>query len=158
MLLKSLGSVLPGSISAGAILLSYFRSRSKKPKPRLSLPEIRRKRRIALYSPGMVGLGHMRRNLLIAQRLAHANPGAAILLISEAREASNFSLPTGVDCLTLPALIKHNNGQLQTRYLDLPLEEVVSSLAAISTGALPPGTMSVWSACTVLLALRRLGV
>jgi len=84
----------------------------------------------------MVGLGHMHRNLLIAQTLAVANPGAAILVIAEAREASNFSLPSGVDCLTLPALCKQHDGVLQSRYLDLPLDNVVKLRSEVIHSAL----------------------
>ncbi|MGH7605800.1 MAG: glycosyltransferase family protein, partial [Gemmatimonadales bacterium] len=82
--------------------------------------------RIALYSPGMVGLGHMRRNLLIAQGLAAGPVPAAILLLAEAREASTFVLPPGVDCLTLPALRKDEFGGCRARNLDLPLPDVMA--------------------------------
>lgn len=74
----------------------------------------------------MVGLGHMRRNLLIAQSLATGPDRAAILLLAEAREASAFAMPPGVDCLTLPALRKDANGDCSSRYLDLPLVEVMA--------------------------------
>jgi predicted glycosyltransferase len=85
-----------------------------------------RRRRVVLYSPGMVGLGHMRRNLLIAQALAEGPEPAVILLIAEGREASAFALPPGVDCLTLPALRKDADGGCRSRHLDLPLAEVVA--------------------------------
>ena len=39
--------------------------------------------RVALYSPGMVGLGHVRRNLLIAQALVASGLQPAVLLIAE---------------------------------------------------------------------------
>ncbi len=80
--------------------------------------------RIALYSPGMIGLGHMRRNLLIAQALASSPLKPVILMIAEAREASAFSLPPGADLLVLPALRKDGNGECKPRYLELPVEEV----------------------------------
>ena len=80
--------------------------------------------RIALYSPGMVGLGHTRRNLLIAQVLASSPLRPVILMIAEAREASSFNLPPGTDLLTLPALYKDGNEECKPRYLDLPVEEV----------------------------------
>ena len=92
-----------------------------------TVPQMRTKippPRIALYSPGMVGLGHMRRNLLIAQVLASSPLKPIILMIAEAREASAFSLPPGVDLLSLPALMKDTNEQCRPRYLGLPVEEV----------------------------------
>lgn len=81
--------------------------------------------RIALYSPGMVGIGHMRRNLLIAQTLAHSPLRAVILMIAEAREASVLALPPGGDCLTLPALCKEPDGECRPRYLDVSLNALV---------------------------------
>ena len=82
--------------------------------------------RIALYSPGMVGIGHMRRNLLIAQTLAFSRLQPIILMIAETREANVLSMPPGGDCLTLPALRKDANGECRARYLDLSLSTVIS--------------------------------
>src|SRR5438132_1352528 len=84
------------------------------------------RRRIALYSPGMVGIGHMRRNLLIAQLLAHSRLRPIILIIAETREANLLSMPPGGDCLTLPALRKEANGECRARYLDIPLPTLVA--------------------------------
>ncbi|MFQ5559525.1 MAG: glycosyltransferase family protein [Nitrospinota bacterium] len=73
--------------------------------------------KIALYSHDTMGLGHIRRNLLIAQALSSCLENPAILLISGAREATNFSLPEGADCITLPALVKNGNGNYGSRRL-----------------------------------------
>ncbi len=83
--------------------------------------------RIALYSPGIVGLGHLRRNLVISQVLAESQLHSVNLLITEAREASAFvnALPPGMDCLTLPGLSKGVDGVCRPRYLDMPLKEVI---------------------------------
>ena len=81
--------------------------------------------RVALYSPGMVGLGHMRRSLLLAQTIVAANAHAAVLFIGEARQAGNLAIPDGVDCLTLPALQKGINGHIEPRYLDISLRQLV---------------------------------
>ena len=70
-----------------------------------------RQLRIALYSPGIAGLGHMRRNLLIGQTLVRSFPGAAILMIAEARQACAFAMPARMDCLSLPALRKQPDGK-----------------------------------------------
>ncbi|MDE3067378.1 MAG: glycosyltransferase [Verrucomicrobiota bacterium] len=97
-----------------------------------------RKLHIALYSPGTVGLGHMRRNLLIAQVLAESALQSVNLLITEAREASAFvnSMPPGMDCLTLPGLSKGIDGVCRPRYLDLPLKEVIAMRARAIRAAL----------------------
>src|SRR5258707_262435 len=87
-----------------------------------------RKTHLALYSPGIVGLGHLRRNLLIAQVLAESELKPVILMVTEAREASAFvnCMPPGMDCLTLPGLSKGVDGVCRPRYLDLPLNEVLA--------------------------------
>ena len=92
--------------------------------------------RIALYSPGMVGLGHMRRNLLIGQTLARPPAEAAVLMIAEARQASAFAMPSGMDCLTLPALRKEPDGTCYPRYLDLPLDRLIAMRAQVIRAAL----------------------
>jgi predicted glycosyltransferase len=89
---------------------------------------IAQRTRIALYSPGIVGLGHLRRNLLIAQVLAESHLKSVNLMVTEAREASAFvnCMPPGVDCMTLPGLSKGVDGICKPRYLDLPLKEVIA--------------------------------
>ncbi len=69
-----------------------------------------RKLRVALYSHDTMGLGHMRRNLLIAQTLMNCPSPPVILMIAGAREAGALPLPAGVDCLTLPSLGKDIEG------------------------------------------------
>ncbi|MBI3466252.1 MAG: glycosyltransferase [Planctomycetes bacterium] len=81
--------------------------------------------RIALYSPGMVGLGHMRRHLLIAQTLLCSRLRPIILMIAESREAGAFMTPPGMDFLTMPALAKDSDGRCRPRHLDIPLEDLV---------------------------------
>ncbi len=82
--------------------------------------------RIALYSHDTMGLGHMRRNLLLAQSLCASLPNVAILMIAGAREAATFSMPANVDCLTLPALSKDGNGHYASRHMPISLGEIVT--------------------------------
>ena len=84
----------------------------------------------------MVGIGHMRRNLLIAQTLAGSPLQAVILMIAEAREANVLTLPPGGDCLTLPALRKEFDGQCRPRYLDTSLAELVALRSRVIGAAL----------------------
>jgi predicted glycosyltransferase len=72
-----------------------------------------------------MGLGHMRRNLLIAQTLARRPSPPVILMVSGAREASALPMPPGVDCLTLPALGKDQEGRCRPRDLDLTMSEMI---------------------------------
>jgi predicted glycosyltransferase len=80
--------------------------------------------RVALYSHDALGLGHMRRNLAIAEVLARTG-SHPVLLIAGAREATAFPMPPGVDCVALPALRKRSNGRYAPRSLDLPLESLI---------------------------------
>ena len=73
-----------------------------------------------------MGLGHMRRNLLLAQSLRESCLNAAILLIAGAREAATFSMPPNVDCLTLPALSKDGEGHYTSRHMPISLNEIVT--------------------------------
>jgi predicted glycosyltransferase len=85
-----------------------------------------RRLRIALYSHDTMGLGHMRRNLLIATALARSESRPIILMIAGAREAAAFAMPPGVDCLTLPAFGKRINGQYHARSLAVSLKTLVA--------------------------------
>ncbi|AFZ25405.1 putative glycosyl transferase [Cylindrospermum stagnale PCC 7417] len=85
-----------------------------------------RKWRIALYSHDTMGLGHKRRNLLIAQTLGCSPLETDILMISGIQDGSNVLIPPGVDYLSLPALYKNVNGQYRARRLDLSLQEIIT--------------------------------
>lgn len=85
----------------------------------------RRALRIALYSHDTLGLGHFRRNLLLAQTLARSFVGADILMITGAREASAFAVSPGVDMLTLPGLYKMDDGKYRPRRLSLDVKELI---------------------------------
>ncbi|KCZ73403.1 putative glycosyl transferase [Candidatus Methanoperedens nitroreducens] len=82
--------------------------------------------RIALYSHDTMGLGHMRRNLLIAHALAQSPLHPVILMINGAYEVNTFTMPPGVDCLSLPALLKETNGEYKSRCLDISLQELIT--------------------------------
>jgi predicted glycosyltransferase len=81
--------------------------------------------RVVLYSHDTMGLGHMRRNLLIAQTLADGGQGATVLMVCGAVQASALILPTGVDCVTLPALRKSQSGKYDARRLQLSLSGLI---------------------------------
>lgn len=73
--------------------------------------------RIILYSHDTMGLGHTRRNMLIARALAAPPIGASVLMICGIRESGAFAAPPGVDFLTLPAYTKHVDGSYASRTL-----------------------------------------
>ena len=92
--------------------------------------------RVAFYSHDTVGLGHIRRNLLLAQTIADAPLGATILMLAGAREAAVFPMPPRVDCTTLPSIQKGNDGCYRSRRLSVSLQEIVALRAHIIQGAL----------------------
>ncbi|MCB1849754.1 MAG: response regulator [Gammaproteobacteria bacterium] len=86
----------------------------------------RRQPRIVLYSHDTMGLGHMRRNILIAQSLTGSRLKANVLLVSGSKEIGRFELPSSVDCLVLPSYRKSLAGDYESRHLDLQTKELVS--------------------------------
>ncbi len=84
----------------------------------------RQKPRIALYSHDTCGLGHVRRNLLIAGALSTF--GADILMISGAAHARAFAVPPGVDLLTLPALLKEGRGRYSPRQFSFGIDDLIA--------------------------------
>src|SRR6266536_1156380 len=82
--------------------------------------------RVTMYSPGMVGFGHIRRNASIAQALRRSDLSPTIVMIAEARQAGALPMPEGVDCVTLPALRKEADGCCKPRYLEVPNQELIT--------------------------------
>src|SRR5213083_550860 len=95
-----------------------------------------RRYRVALYSHDTMGLGHMRRNLLLAQALQHSPLQAVVLMIAGAREASLVTRAAGVDCVALPSLWKDLGGQYRPRHLDVPLDDLLAVRARTAAAAL----------------------
>jgi predicted glycosyltransferase len=85
----------------------------------------RRGPRIALYSHDTQGLGHVRRNLLVARALGQGGSPPVILVLSGLREATAFPMPPGVDCLTLPSVGKGVDGRYVPRSLDVPMVDLL---------------------------------
>ncbi len=92
--------------------------------------------RIALYSHDTMGLGHMRRNLLIAHTLASSHFQPVILMIVGKTEARRFPLPPRADRIVLPALRKTEAGQYEARSLGVPLQDLIAIRSAAISGAL----------------------
>lgn len=95
-----------------------------------------RKPRIALYSHDTQGLGHIRRNLLLASVFRRMGTDPIVLMLSGARELGSFALPPGVDCVTLPALAKDVHGRYGSRSLEVSLDDVVDIRSRVFRAAL----------------------
>jgi len=95
-----------------------------------------RRLRVALYSHDTMGLGHIRRNQLVAHSLASSPLRPDILLISGTNEARHLVMPRGADRVVLPALYKGHDGAYRSRHLRLPLGELIALRQSIIDGAL----------------------
>ena len=99
--------------------------------------------RVAFYSHDTMGLGHMRRNLLLAQVLQRSQVRAVVLLIAGAREAGLVTAATGVDCVALPSLHKDELGQYHPRHVAISLAELLALRAKTALAALDAFTPDV---------------
>lgn len=82
--------------------------------------------KIAFYSHDAMGLGHLRRNLLLAEALTRSTFPSRVLLTAGAPELHSFPIPAGIDCVTLPALRKDENGSYVPRNDTIPLAEMLT--------------------------------
>lgn len=93
--------------------------------------------RIGFYSHDTMGLGHVRRNLLLAEAVTRHDPSTTALLISGVHIGAAFGMPPNVDCVTLPALEKSGaDGTYGARHLAVPLTRVVHLRARTMQAAL----------------------
>jgi predicted glycosyltransferase len=80
--------------------------------------------RLLIYSHDTYGLGHLRRNLLIAGRVAARSENTSVLLVTGSPRARAFSLPDGCDTLKMPSVIKQPEGGYRSRTLRMSLDDV----------------------------------
>ena len=80
--------------------------------------------RFAIYSQDGMGLGHLRRNTLIGQKILEASPDSNILLIADSPVAPFFRLPPGMDFIKLPSIQKIGPGQWQSALLQAKSDDV----------------------------------
>lgn len=93
--------------------------------------------RVAMYSQGMVGFGHIRRNASIAQALRASPLPPAIVMIAEAWQAGALPMPEGVDCVTLPALRREPDGAYNPRFLlDVSDQELIALRSRVIRSAM----------------------
>lgn len=93
-------------------------------------------RRVVLYSHDTLGFGHLRRNLMLAERLKATSPAPEVVLVSGTSEAGAFDLPTGVDLITLPAYAKQACGTYRARRLAMSLADLRDLRAGIIKAAI----------------------
>ena len=88
--------------------------------------------RVLVYSHDTYGLGHLRRSLLIAGRLAAAPEVGSVLIVTGSPKANAFHLPQGCDAVKLPSVTKTSTGRYTARTLALPIDELTKVRASIA--------------------------
>jgi predicted glycosyltransferase len=99
---------------------------------RLSGPEARRRRgrRFLFFSNELIGLGHLRRTLSIANRLAELEPESSSLIVTGSPVVPWFGMPPRVDILKLPGWTRDEQGTRRAGGLALD----VGGLHAVRSG------------------------
>jgi len=84
-----------------------------------------KQKRILFYSHDALGLGHIRRTIAVAERIATTADTTALILTGSS-VAQSFRLPPNVDFIKLPSLRKAANSVYEARNLRIGGEEIVS--------------------------------
>ena len=123
-----------------------LRAQGRRSNPKLRPPRERRRPRpsreassprVAMYSQGMVGFGHIRRNASIAQALRASALQPAIVMMAEAWQAGALPMPPGVDFVTLPALRREPDGSYNPRFLlDVSDRDLIAMRARVLGSAM----------------------
>lgn len=74
---------------------------------------------VLVYTGDCLGLGHLRRNTMIAARLVQDLPGTNVLLLTGLSCPSPFEVPAGVDLIKLPSVRKTAPGCYEPRTLSV---------------------------------------
>ena len=88
--------------------------------------------RVLIYSHDTYGLGHVRRSLLIAGRLASTPYVGSTVIVTGSPRAQAFQLPPGCDTVKLPSVTKTPAGRYRTRTLNVPLQDVIRLRAELA--------------------------
>ncbi len=91
---------------------------------------------MALYSHDTQGLGHVRRNALIAAALVADEPNTDVLLLAGVTEATALPLPPRTDMVTLPGVAKNPGGGYRSRSMSMSLDDIVTLRSQILDAAL----------------------
>src|SRR4051812_45811358 len=104
------------------------------PPPAIALPDMAvrkgRGRRFLFFSNELVGLGHLRRTLSIANRLAEVEPESSSLIVTGSPVVPWFGMPPRVDILQLPGWTRDESGDRRSGGLALD----VTGLHAVRSG------------------------
>lgn len=120
-----------------------------------------------MYSHDGFGLGHLKRNVILAQKALQKIPRSRVfLLMGHPTFPFSSMLPYGADFIKLPSLVKVNTGEWRSRNVSIPnatLKRLRSSLILQTARALKPdiflvdyAPQGVWKElCETLKLLKR---
>lgn len=100
--------------------------------------------RFLFYSHDGQGLGHVRRNLAIAEAVTQLAPSSTVLLVSSADHIDSLVVPPRVDILKLPGIRKVDNTSYEARSLGMTSAEtwaMRSALIASATRSFAPAVL-----------------
>jgi predicted glycosyltransferase len=86
---------------------------------------VRQVPRILLYSHDTLGLGHLRRTLLICSGLGAQFEACSILVVTGSPIAHGFRMPPGVDYVKLPSVTKLENERYDSRSLNVCFRDIL---------------------------------
>ena len=78
-----------------------------------------------MYSHDSVGLGHLRRNLAIADEVAGAFPNSSVLIVTGSPCATQFELPANTDLIKISSITKNEQGIYVSRSSSSSLESTL---------------------------------
>lgn len=82
-----------------------------------------------------MGIGHIRRNLLITENLISRQAASDVLMISGSQEAAVVPAKPGIDHLTIPGLRRHSDGTYAARSMHMDTDALIA-LRSETIGAL----------------------
>ncbi len=92
--------------------------------------------RVSIYSQDSLGLGHLRRNILIGGALLAASKESNVLLFADSPVAPFFKLPERMDYVKLPSIRKVSAGCWEATRLHIDEKELVHLRADLLRNAL----------------------
>src|SRR5438093_4897802 len=81
--------------------------------------------RVAIYSQDSLGLGHLRRNILIGGAILEARKDTNVLLLADSPVAPFFQLPPRMDHIKLPSICKVSAGCWEATRLRIDERELI---------------------------------
>ena len=87
--------------------------------------------RVVMYSPDAIGLGHMRRNTMIATEIVRQDPSATVALLIGSGAGAFFAVPRGIDTIKLPSVRKVAAEKWEPRTLNLSSDETLAVRAGL---------------------------